>query len=73
MTMRNENKNRKKQQHTKQKKKKVYPEIDPFAPRTDDTSMSSGNLVNNPSGRTRTNDLHTKISVTGSDDDGQAD
>ena len=71
--MRNENKNQKRQEPVKQKKKRIYPEEDPFAAKTDDTSMSSGNLVNNPIGRTRTRDLHTKISITGSDDDGQAD
>jgi hypothetical protein len=70
--MRNQNKNEKKQP-VNNKKKKVLPgnEINP--PRVDDTSMSTGNLVNNPRGRTKTGDLHTKLSVTGSDNDGQAD
>jgi hypothetical protein len=70
--MRNENKNQKKE-NVKQKKKRVLPEEDTFAPKPDDTSMSSGNLVNNPRGRSRTRDLHTKNSVTGSDNDGQVD
>ena len=52
--MRNENKNQKRQEPVKQKKKRIYREEDPFTPKTDDTSMSSGNLVNNPIERTRT-------------------
>ncbi|HMG67760.1 MAG TPA: hypothetical protein VK588_08745 [Chitinophagaceae bacterium] len=71
--MRNENKKQKKQDHPDQKNKRVIPEENTYSPKTDDTSMSSGNLVNNPRGRTRTRDLHTKLSVTGSDHDGQAD
>jgi len=35
--------------------------------------MSAGNLTNNPKGRTRTRDLHTKIAIMGTDSDGQAD
>jgi hypothetical protein len=70
--MRNQNKNEKKRP-VKNKKKKVLPgnEINP--PTIDDTSMSAGNLVNNPRGRTKTRNLHTKLSVTGSDNDGQVD
>jgi hypothetical protein len=70
--MRNQNKNEKKEP-AKNKKKNILPgnEINP--PALDDTSMSTGNLVNNPRGRTKTRDLHTKSSVTGSDSDGQAD
>jgi hypothetical protein len=71
--MRNENKRQKDKQPVKQKKKRTLPQEDNFGPKPDDTSMSSGNLVNNPRGRSKTRDLHTKNSVTGSDDDGQAD
>ena len=53
--------------------KRAYPEENTYGPGVDDTSMSAGNLVNNPRGRGRTRDLHTKISITGSDDDGQTD
>jgi len=71
--MRNENKKQKDKQPVKPKKKRILPQEDTFGPKPDDTSMSSGNLVNNPYGRSRTRDLHTKNSVMGSDDDGQAD
>jgi hypothetical protein len=71
--MRNENKKPKDKQPVKQKKKRILPEKNTLAPKPDDTSMSSGNLLNNPRGRSGTRDLHTKNSVTGSDDDGQAD
>jgi len=71
--MRKQNKKQQEQKPVKQKKGRIYPEEDTFGSRVDDTSMSSGNLVNNPRGRTRTRDLHTKISVTGNDNDGQAD
>jgi hypothetical protein len=71
--MRSENKKRNDQRSRKGKTKKILPEVDPFTPKPDDRSMNSGNLVNNPLGRTRTGKLHTKLSVTGSDDDGQAD
>jgi hypothetical protein len=71
--MRNQNKKQKDRENAKQNKKRILPEEDTFAPKVDDTSMSSGNLVNNPRGRSRTRDLHTKNSVTGSDNDGQAD
>ncbi|HEY2721742.1 MAG TPA: hypothetical protein VGI82_08455 [Chitinophagaceae bacterium] len=70
--MENDNK-KQKDQPLKKDKKRVLPEEDTYGPKPDDTSMSSGNLTNNPIGRTRTRDLHTKISITGSDDDGQAD
>lgn len=70
--MRNENKNPK-GHDSKQKKKGTTPEENTFVPKTDDTSMSSGNLVNNPRGRSKTRDLHTKNSITGNDNDGQAD
>jgi hypothetical protein len=62
--MRDENKKRNDQRSRKGKTKKILPDY---------RSMSSGNLVNNLLGRTRTGKLHTKLSVTGSDDDGQAD
>ena len=72
--MRNENKKQKDQKPARRKNAgRVYPEQNTYGLRVDDTSMSTGNLVNNPRGRTRTRDLHTKISVTGSDNDGQAD
>jgi len=71
--MRNENKKQKNQEAVKQKKGRLYPEEDTFGKKVDDTSMSTGNLTNNPRGRTKTRDLHTKIAVTGSDSDGQAD
>jgi hypothetical protein len=71
--MQRENKKQKDQQPVKKRNKPVFPQEDTYAPKVDDTSMSSGNLVNNPRGRTRTRDLHTKLSVTGSDNDGQAD
>ena len=71
--MRNQNKKQQERKPVKQKKGRTYPEEDTFGSRVDDTSMSSGNLVNNPRGRTRTRDLHTKISITGNDNDGQAD
>ena len=72
--MGNENKKQQDQKPVQQKKKgRVYPEEDSFAPKVDDTSMSAGNLTNNPRGRIRTRDLHIKKSVMGSDDDGQAD
>jgi len=70
--MHDKNKKQKNQEPPKGKKKRIYPGEDTFAPKPDNTSMSAGNLVNNPAGRTRTRDLHTKISTTGSDDDGQA-
>jgi len=69
--MRKENK--KQEDQPAKQKKRILPEENSFAPKPDDTSMSAGNLVNNPLGRERTRDLHTKMSVTGSDDDGQAD
>lgn len=71
--MQRENKKQKDQQPVKERNKPVFPQEDTYAPKVDDTSMSSGNLVNNPRGRTRTRDLHTKLSITGSDNDGQAD
>ena len=71
--MQRENRKQKNQQPVKKSNKTVFPKEDTYAPKVDDTSMSSGNLVNNPRGRTRTRDLHTKLSVTGSDNDGQAD
>ena len=61
-----------KTQDSDPKKKKIYPETETNTPKPDDTTMSSGNLVNNPSGRTKSRSLHSKISVTGNDDDGQA-
>jgi hypothetical protein len=70
--MERENKRQKDHQPEKKKKRTVFPQEDTYAPKADDTSMSSGNLVNNPLGRTRTRDLHTKISITGNDSDGQA-
>jgi hypothetical protein len=72
--MRNENKKQKKQKPASRKTAAgVHPDEVIYGPKVDDTSMSAGNLVNNPRGRTRTRDLHTKISITGSDNDGQAD
>jgi len=70
--MPNENK-KQKDQPVKQGKRRIFPEEDTYAPKVDDTSMSAGNLTNNPKGRARTRILHTKMSVTGSDDDGQVD
>lgn len=67
------NQNKKQDKRPMKQKKRISSEEDTFAHKADDTSMSAGNLVNNPGGRTRTRDLHTKISVTGSDNDGQAD
>jgi len=71
--MRKENKKQQERKAQNQKKGRAFPEEDTFAPKTDDTSMSSGNLVNNPKGRSRTRDLHTKIAITGTDSDGQTD
>ena len=62
----------KKKEKGETKKKKIYPERKTKTPKPDDTSMSTGNLVNNPYGRTKTRSLHSKITITGSDDDGQA-
>lgn len=70
--MRNQNKNERKQP-VKNKKKKVLPGSEINPPTVDETFMSTGNLVNNPRGRTKTRDLHTKLNVTGSDNDGQSD
>lgn len=67
------NENKKQKDQPAKKQKPVLPEKDTFGPKPDDTAMSAGNLVNNPIGREKTRDLHSKISVTGSDDDGQAD
>ena len=71
--MRNENKKQKQRENVKQNKKGTVSGKDNLPQGTDDASMSSGNLVNNPRGRSKTQDLHTKNSVTGSDNDGQVD
>ena len=71
MYMRKENKKQQDQKPLKQKQGKISGSSFPTNP--ENTSMGAGNQPDNPRGRTKTRDLHTKIAVTGTNNDGQAD
>ncbi|HEY0433967.1 MAG TPA: hypothetical protein VGC95_08850 [Chitinophagaceae bacterium] len=71
--MKNDNNTQREKDKQQKNRKNNLSTDNPMTPGADDTSMSSGNLVNNPRGRERTSDLHTKNSITGTDNDGQVD
>ncbi len=71
--MPDKNKIQQKEEDSKKKKKEeILPPADPDTLGQTPGSMSEGNLSNNRYGRERTRTPHTKTSVMGSDEDGQA-
>ena len=70
--MPDKNKVKQKEDSKKKMKEEILTPMDPDTSSQTPGSMSEGNLSNNRYGRERTRTPHTKTSVMGSDDDGQA-